>query len=916
MAVLPTGTVTFLYTDIEGSTKLARSFPDAWPATQARHQALLETAITTHHGYIFQTIGDELHAAFETALEALNAALEAQHSLYSEDWGVIRSMRVRMGLHTGPARPSADNYEGYLTLSHTKRLMSTAYGGQILISESAETLLRDALPENITLRDLGEHRLKDFERGEHIFQVVALDLPAEFSQLKSLEGYPNNLPGQLTSFIGRSKEKDEVKQMLSTQRLLTLTGPSGSGKTRLALQVAAEMIEYFKHGVFFVALAPITEPGLVASTIAQSLGILESSGRSIIESLKDHLQNKSLLLLLDNFEHVIAAAPLVAELLAACGELKILITSREGLRVSGESEYLVPPLALPDLKQLPPLESLSQYAAVELFIQRARAVKPGFKITNDTAPAVAEICYRLDGLPLAIELAAARIKLLPPRAILTRLEHRLEFLTGGGRDLPARQKTLRNAIAWSYDLLDENEQKLFRRLSVFVGGCTVDAVEAVAEDNPSRGSALDRLASILDKSLIQEVEGTHSELRFTMLETLREFGLEQLEASGESPTIRQRHASFFLAIAEQTEAKLGSSGQVEWMNRMEQEHDNLRAALVWSKTADGTAETCLRLAGMLGLFWEARGYYTEGRELLAAILLTEPARGRTAARARILARAAELAYRQSDYPATMSLASESLSIFREIGDRQGMASALIKLGNAATEMGDYATASGFLAEALKTWRELKDKHGIARALISSGWVALRSGKYDLAKTQLMEALAISRELGDTRNIAFELSGLGEVALRQQDYVRATQLVEESLALRRQLGNKWGVGVSLGILGWVAMREEKWDRAIARLGESLEVRREIGDQSGSAWCLERLAAVVMAQGQAEKAARLFGAGAALRASIRSVIDPADQPAYDSKILSLRKELGKERFTVLWDEGRAMALERAVNYALER
>ena len=481
--------------------------------------------------------------------------------------------------------------------------------------------------------------------------------------------------------------------------------------------------------------------------------------------------------------------------------------------------------------------------------------------------------------------------------------------------MPARQQTLRSAIAWSYDLLDENEQKLFRRLSVFVGGCTVDAVEAVAGDNPARVSVLDLIGSLLDKSLLQEVEGTNSELRFMMLETLREFGLEQLEASGEQATIQHRHANFFLSIAEQTEARLESAGQVEWINRMEQEHDNLRAALEWSKTADGTAETCLRLAGALGLFWEARGYYSEGRERLAAILLTDPARGRTAARARILTRASELAYRQSDYPATMSFAGESLAIYREVGDRQGIASALIKLGNAATEMGDYAAASGFLEEALKTWRELEDKHGIARALISSGWVALRSGKYGLAKTRLMEALALSRDLGDTRNIAFELSGLGEVALRQQDYVRATQLVEESLELRRQLGNKWGVGVSLGILGWVAMREEKWDRAIARLGESLEVRREIGDQSGSAWCLERLAAVAMAQGQTEKAARLFGAGAALRASIRSVIDPADQPAYDSKISSLRRELGKERFTAVWDEGRALALERAVAYALE-
>ena len=913
---IPTGTVTFLFTDIEGSTKLARKYPDAWPSIQARHHALLETAISAHQGHIFGTNGDEFYTAFETASDSLAAAVAAQVALLTENWGMIGSIRVRIGLHTGPARWLGDDYEGYLTLSYTKRLMSSAYGGQILLSGSTVAGLQAGLPDGITLRDLGEHRLKDFEHGEHIFQVVAARLPAEFPRLKSLDVLPGNLPVPLTSFIGRTKEKDEVLQLFARERLVTLTGPSGSGKTRLALQAAAGMVDKFKDGVFFVTLGPITEPALVASTIAQAAGALESSGRSILDSLIEHLQNKSVLLLLDNFEQVISASPQVVELLAACSELKILITSREGLRISGESEYPVPALALPDLKQLPPLEELSQYAAVDLFIQRARAVKPGFRITNSTALAVAEICYRLDGLPLAIELAAARIKLFSPHAILSHLEHRLEFLTGGGRDVPARQQTLRNAIAWSYDLLEENERKLFRRLSVFAGGFTVDAVAAVTEDDPSPGSVVDRLESLLDKSLLQEVEATNSELRFIMLETLREYGSEQLEASGEQATLRHRHAAFFLSIAEQTEAKLESAGQVEWINRMEQEHDNLRAALEWSKSAAGTAETCVRLAGALGLFWEARGYYSEGRELLSAILLTETARDRTEARARLLARSSELAYRQSDFSATMSLAGESLAICRQVGDRQGIASALIKLGNAATEMGNYKSASGFLSEALKTWRELKDKHGIARALISSGWVALRSGKYALAKTRLLEALALSRDLGDTRNIAFELSGLGEVALRQRDYARATQLVQESLELRRQLGNKWGVGVSLGILGWVAMREENWDLAVARLGESLDVRREIGDRSGSAWCLERLAAVAMAQGQMEKAARLFGVGAALRASIRSAIDSADQPAYQSKISSLRRKLGQARFTAAWDEGRALPLERAVAYALEK
>ncbi|HEX7976441.1 MAG TPA: tetratricopeptide repeat protein [Anaerolineales bacterium] len=913
MAKLPSGTVTFLFTDIEGSTRLLQQLGDQYAALLAEQQQLLRDACERHHGSVVDTQGDSFFVVFPRAVDAIEAVVQSQRALNAHTWMNGVSVRVRMGLHTGEPQISSSNYVG-IDVHRAARIAAAAHGGQVLLSQTTYDLIESELPEGVALRDLGEHRLKDLRRPKHLYQLVIAGLPSNYPPLKSLEISPNNLPVQLTSFIGRSREIAEAKQLLSKERLLTLTGPGGSGKTRLALQVAVEMIEHFQDGVFFVALAPITDPGLVASTIAQALGIPETVGRSIFDSLKDYLQSKSLLLLLDNFEQVILAAPLVAELLVACREVKILATSREALRISGEHEYLVPPLELPNLAQLPSLESLSQFAAVELFILRAQAVKPNFQITNDTAQAVAEICYRLDGLPLAIELAAARIKLIPPRAMLARLEHRLEFLTGGARELPARQQTLRNAILWSYDLLNQNEQKLFRRLSVFVGGCTVDAVEAVAGDNPARVSMMDQLGSLLDKSLLQEADGPDSEPRFVMLAMLREFGLEQLEASGEQETIRRRHADFYLALAEQAEARFESAEQVQWMNRMEQEHDNLRAALEWSKTAEGAAEICLRLAGTLGLFWEARGYFSEGRERLSALLLMEPAQGRTAARARLLARAAELAYRQSDYPATTSFAGESLSIYREVGDKQGAASALIKLGNAATEVGDYATASGFLEEALSIWRELEDKHGTARALISLGWTALRPGDYHLANVRLEEALALSRELEDTRSIGFELSGLGEVALRQGETTRATRLVEESLDLRRQLGNKWGVGVSLGIMGWVAIREGDWNRAIARLGESLEVRREIGDKSGSAWCLERLAEIALAQGQAEKAVRLFGAGAALRASIRSVIDPADRPEYESKLTSLRAELGEERFVATWDEGSALSLEQAVDYAL--
>jgi tetratricopeptide (TPR) repeat protein len=472
---------------------------------------------------------------------------------------------------------------------------------------------------------------------------------------------------------------------------------------------------------------------------------------------------------------------------------------------------------------------------------------------------------------------------------------------------------LRNTIAWSYDLLNEDEQKLFKRLSVFVGGFSIEAAESVAVDELTGVSVLDGVGSLLDKSLLRGTGGINDEPRFLMLEMLREFGLEQLTAGDEEEMIRRRHAHYFLERAGQAEAALVNEQQVQWINRIEQELDNMRLALEWCKTAEDGGDIYCRLASQLSPFWEARGYLSEGREQLANALRTKAAQDKTATRAVLLARTAELAYRQSDYPATESFAREALAIYREIGDRQGTATALIKLGNAATEIGHYASASEYLEEALTIWRELGDQHGTARALISLGWAALRSGDYVLAQRRLEEALGISREFGDTRRIGFELSGLGEVAMRQGDYERSALLVEESLDLRRQLGNKWGVGVSLGILGWIAMHQENWDLAAARLHESLEVRQEIGDKSGSAWCVERLAEIALEREQFEKAARLFGAAAGLRASLGSVIDAVDQPDVESKREYVRKELGELKFAVNWDEGRALTLEEALDYA---
>jgi predicted ATPase/class 3 adenylate cyclase len=597
VSALPTGTVTFLFTDIEGSTRLWEQHPEAMRAALARHDALLRHAIGTYGGRVFKSMGDAFCAAFATAPEALVAALSGQRALQAEAWNETGPLQVRMALHTGAAEERDGDYFGP-PLNRVARLLEAGRGGQILLSLATQELARDRLPEGASLRDLGEHRLKDLVRPERIFQLLAPDLPADFARLRTLDTHPQNLPLQPTPLIGREREVEAVRDLLRREevRLLTFTGAGGTGKTRLALQVAADLLDDFADGVFFVVLAPISDPELVAVTIAQVLGVQASAGRPLRESLKEYLQTRQLLLLLDNFEQVLPAASLVAELLASGAGLKVLVTSRAGLHLRGEHEFQVPPLAVPDPKRLPPVAALSQYAAVQLFIQRAVAVEAAFAVTSENAPAVAEICHRLEGLPLAIELAAARIRLFPLPALLVRLERRLPLLTGGARDLPARQQTLRGAIAWSYDLLEEPEKTLFRRLSVFVGGFTLEAAEALGSAQGDLDTdVLDGVASLVDKSLLRKEAEVKGEPRFSMLETIREFGLEQLAASGEEAPVRRRHGQFFLEAARWRDEDVKA-----WLDRHQPEQDNLRAALVWAEAA-GEDEFLVRL--VLGTQW-------------------------------------------------------------------------------------------------------------------------------------------------------------------------------------------------------------------------------------------------------------------------------------------------------------------------
>src|ERR671921_1271479 len=535
MASPPTGTITFLFTDIAGSARLWELDARAMQAALARHDKLLGLAIEERGGYVFKTVGDAFCAAFPTGPDAMETALETQRRLFSSEWEHIGVLRVRMALHTGAAEERDGDYFGP-PVNRVARLLSAAHGEQVLLSLPTQELVRDQLPAGTSLRDLGEHRLKDLFRPERVFQLSAPELPSEFPPLRTLDVYRNNLPPQPTSLIGREKEVSEVCERLSRPevKLLTLTGAGGTGKTRLGLQAAAELTQQFEDGVFFVSLAAISDPQLVVGAVAGTLGVKEAGGQPLVESLEYYLDDKHILLVLDNFEQVLEAAPMITEMLSGAPNLKVLATSRIPLRLYGEHEYSVPPLALPDPKRPPPVERLSHYEAVRLFVERAQAAKADFSVTNENAPAVAEICYRLDGLPLAIELAAARIKLLTPQAMLGRLGNRLQVLTGGPRDLPARQQTLRATIDWSYNLLEEGEQRLFRRLSVFAGGRTLEAIEAVCDaEDDLPVDPLDGVSSRLDKSLVRQEEGPEGEPRFVMLETIHEYAREKLQQSGE-----------------------------------------------------------------------------------------------------------------------------------------------------------------------------------------------------------------------------------------------------------------------------------------------------------------------------------------------------------------------------------------------
>jgi predicted ATPase len=737
------------------------------------------------------------------------------------------------------------------------------------------------------------------------------DVPARHSEPR-----PNNLPLQRTAFIGREHEAITLRQLLSRVdvRLVTLTGPGGIGKTRLALQVVSEIAGQFPGGVCFVALSAVDEHGLIASTIAQAVGVRESTNQSPQESLKEYVGglDQPMLLLLDNFEHLISAAPMVAQLLTAGSKLKVLVTSQAPLHVYGEHEFPVPPLALPDPKSIPPLEVVSRLPAIALFVERAQALKREFVLTKENASVVVAICARLDGLPLAIELAAARIKLLSPSAMLARLESRLNLLTGGACDLPTRQQTLRSTVDWSYGLLNAAEQTLFRRLSVFTGGCTLEGAEAVCDTKGDVGlDMFDGMASIVDKSLAQHVEQLEAETRFLLLSTIREYALERLAESNDESATRRAHAAYYLVLAE--EGAEEAVAHPEWLDRFEVEHDNFRLALDYLiKTGD--ANWGLRLGAALFRFWETREYLTEGRDTIARLLALEGAATQPKLRARLQFAAAVLAGEQGDYGSAQRLFEQSLDTCLELNDNRGVVVAMNALAVNARDRDDLAVASLLFERCVAIWKDLCDSADIARALSNLANVTKLQGEYERASSLYDECLTMFRKVGDGTGVAWTLNYLGDVAREKEDFVAARSFCEQSLAEFRQLQDGWGIASALSDLA--SLKSDQGDNAEARrlYGKSIKMFQEVGHKRGIARVLECLAASAAAQSNAEQSLHLAGAAAALRQRLGAPLTPAEQPKLEKALDFARRTLGDAAGLTAWMEGWAMPVEQAVQEAL--
>jgi predicted ATPase/class 3 adenylate cyclase len=902
---LPTGTVTFLFTDIEDSTKLWEQYPEAMKPALAAHDAILKEAIETNHGQVVKTTGDGVHAVFITAMDAINTSIAAQCALQNSE--VFKtsefSLLVRMGLHTGEAELRDGDYYGG-TLNRAARIMGIAYGGQILLSAVTAALAREHLPENTSLLDLGEHRLKNLSRPENIFQLNAPDLPSDFPPLQSLNTIPNNLPTQLTSFIGRDKEIAEIKSMLDSARLVTLTGSGGTGKTRLSIEIGMQELACFLNGVRLLELAPLTDPEQIIPALAQVFGLQENPYATLESMLMDYLRDKQLLLILDNCEHLInACAHLADNLLHHCTGLKILASSRESLGIAGEMAYSTP--------------SLADAESTQLFVERARAANSNFRLTDENASSVAQICSRLDGIPLAIELAAARAKLLSPEQIAARLDDRFRLLVGGSRTALPRQQTLRALIDWSYDLLSDEEKALLRTASVFVGGWTLEAIEAVSEDP----NVLENLEQLVNKSLVVTDEH-RSEMRFSMLETIRQYAREKLFDAKQVGVARDRHFVYFTELSEKLWEAFRSSKVSIWRDRTDEEAENLRAALEWG--LENHVEEAIRLAANYCLISDWLSNQTMGltmvKSAIEKVQSLPPAEGKAEIqRQDLLARAffaqGMINLSKGYLPLSKQALHEAISISRAIGNKNILGYSLELLYTVSTFI-DEPEAEDFAYEGLKIFTdEIDDRWGLGMAYQNMARIAIGKGDQDEKREYLAKFNELRREAPVSIQAGMSLMGLGRSESEQGNYENAIPLFEDALDVFTQLRIKNFQMAVKSQLGHIARYTDDLASAKSIYRETIIGWQDIGNRGAIAHELESFAAIAITEEEPQYALKLFGAAEALRERSHSPMTDFERVEYTQMVAHVRSLLDETETVSLWAEGRSMTTEQAIQLVLE-
>ncbi len=997
--------LTFLFTDLQGSSRLWEQHPAEMPAVIARHDALLRAAVEAHAGRVIKTTGDGLHAVFDTPSAAVAAVVEGQQALLREPWPPAIPVRVRMGLHTGEAEAREGDYFGS-SVNRAARLMALAHGGQIVLSAATAALLADDLPPQAALRDLGNHRLRDLSRAEHVFQVLHPALPADFPPLASPDTFPNNLPATLTSFVGRERELAELPRLLGLYkaderrrtddgkpttdegrrttderpwtddgdhapseivshaqsrrppmgtptgthaaattpphahtstlphfpRLLTLIGPGGTGKTRLSLQLGSQLLPHFPDGAWLVELAPLADPEQVLTAVITALRLPAVPGLPPLHLLTNYLSAKRLLLILDNCEHLVeACARLADHLLRACPQLIILASSREALGIAGETIYRVAPLALPAEAAATPA-ALCRFDSVELFLERAAAVRPGFVLTDHNAPAVAQITRRLDGIPLALELAAARVRLLSPEQIALRLDDRFRLLTGGSRAALPRQQTLRALIDWSYDLLDTEERALLRQLSVFAGGWTLEAAEAICPE----ADVLTLLSQLADKSLVTVDDDTSGEPRYRLLETVRQYARDRLFESGEGEAARDRHLAYYLRWVEDGDHHMILRGSSEWSRRWRLEHDNCLAAFDWGLERD--PDRALRLVGILADFWARREYMAQGRHKLKAALDRvadlpsvegEAARQRLSAQARAWLGAANGYIQYSEQAPARAAMAESVQLYRAwaetpVAGQPGPLDQHPRLGLAlahqafiAFNTGEPALALQCAQEAVAHNRATGDKLSLAYALgIRSDLFLTVQGDMAAARADIEEAVhLLGLEPGPSFGAAMARANLARLSSVQGDFETARQRLREALRILEQVDDAFALNIVRSELAHLERRTGQLDAARQLYRECVVVWGKFGHHAAAVREVECLAYIARAQGQPARAARLLGAAQAVRQRINAQQSVREQSEHAEELALLRAALPAEAYDAAWAEGQSLSLEQAIALALE-